>query len=214
MPGDSFRLAVLISGHSCPRWMWQTIEAAAESQKISLVLVVELDPAPERSACWILDAYASWERGRYLAPNSLLDDVPVPAVPGATVVRHSSQEPGPLAAVCAEHDVDMLVVSPAANHVFQELNARVWSFQFGDGECRKQITPGLWEVVERSPTIVSLTETAPGDSTPHVLETVIVRTDPRSWTRNQLAIAGKAAGLLGRWLCPKPNHQRQRTAQG
>src|ERR1022692_2250672 len=104
MPGDPFRLAVLISGRSCPRWMWQTIEAAAESQKISLVLVVELDPAAKGSASWILDAYANWERGRYLAPNSLLDDIPVSAVPGVTVVRHPSQEPGRLAAVCAEHD--------------------------------------------------------------------------------------------------------------
>lgn len=187
--------------------MWRPIEAAVVSDKIALSLIAEADARLKVSNSRILEAYAKWERARYLPLDNLLDDVPVSPISGAALVHCSTENH--LAKLCTEYNIEALLVSPASDRALGGMIVPTWRFQFGDGEYRRHLLPGLWEVVEQSPTMISLTESAPGNGPQHVLETVMIRTDPRSWLRNQLAIADKAASLLSRWLPPKPKRQYQ-----
>ena len=205
----SFRLAVLLSVGKCPQWMWQSIESAATSGDIEVAFVAQLGTAPKRSQPWILDLYENWERRRFLPAGNLLDDIAVPVKPTGRALSYFSVEPDRLSALCKEYDVNVMLLSPAADRVLapNTLSVPCWRIQFGDGDPRKQLLPGLWEVVERTPTFISIIETKPGDRTPHVLESVLIKTDIRSWMRSQAGIALKASELLRRWLPPKPDRR-------
>jgi hypothetical protein len=205
MRTDNFRLALLTAGGRLPRWMWQAIEAAMAKGQLALVLVADSSQTIASPGPWILDAYRRWEAKRYRPAVSLLDDIAVPSLPG--LLRCPTLEAGRLSSLCTEHNVDVLVVCPPLDQPACPMSVPVWKVQFGDGQRKKDLRPGFWEVIERSPTFVSLTEAAAGSASANTLETIVVPTDPRSWIRSELGIAERAAILLGRWLPPSPVRQ-------
>jgi hypothetical protein len=199
-----FRLALLTASGRCPRWMWEPLQAAVADGRVTLVTVASISGLPTPSHSWIVELYARWERKRYLTPNSLLQDVDVVACSGGPVVSLEAQEVGQLATELANCQADVVIVTPEADQASLDgIGIPIWKIQFGANK-RQQNAPGLWEVVERSLSTVSLVETfvTPG-SQPRVLETIVGRTDPRSWIRNQAGLAAKASELLRRWIPPQ-----------
>jgi hypothetical protein len=105
----------------------------------------------------------------------------------------------------------LLITQDADKAELDAIDIPVWRFQFGAGE-HQHAAPGLWEVVERALSSVSLVESVPALQSQRVLETIVARTDPRSWMRNQLGLMSKASDLLKRWIPPssfRAQHIRQ-----
>ena len=198
-----FRLALLTADGQCPRWMWEPLQAAVGDGRMTLAVVAGVFGLAKPSHPWILEAYARWERGRYLSPDSLLQDVDVAARSGETVLSFGVHEIEQLATRLANYRADVLLVTPGADQaILDAIGIPSWKFQFGASE-RQHNAPGLWEVVEQSLSSISLVETSPASGSPRVLETIVGRTDPRSWIRNELGLAAKASDLLRRWVPPQ-----------
>jgi hypothetical protein len=171
---------------------------------VTLAAAANLSDLSRHSYPSIVEAYAKWERGRYLPAHNLLEEVNVDDSDVERVASFAPQEldqlPSWLRGCCA----NILLVAPGAEEVeLDGIDIPVWRFQFGATE-RTNREPGLWEVVERSLTSVSLVETASASSSvPRILETIVTGTDPRSWVRNQLGLVAKASDLLRRWVPPQ-----------
>lgn len=198
-----FRLALLTANGKCPRWMWEPLQAAVADRRVTLVTIASISGLPQPSRSWIVELYAWWERKRYLTPNSLLQDIDVAAQSGEAVVSFEAQESERLATELTNCQADVVLVTSEANQAsLDRIGMPVWRIQFGSSK-RQQNAPGLWEVVERSLSTVSLVETLVSPASPRVLETVVGRTDPRSWIRNRVGLAVKASELLRRWIPPQ-----------
>lgn len=153
----------------------------------------------------MVELYAHWEHKRFLGGNSLLDDVELTARDSEQILSFSSHDVYRLVAELANRGVDVLLVTPDLDRaVLDAIGIPVWKFRFGVSEHQHK-DPGLWEVVDRSLSTLSLVETSPQSGTTRVLETIVGRTDPRSWARNQLGLAAKASDLLRRWIPPQMN---------
>lgn len=211
MSDRGFRVALVTSGGGCPRWMWNALQAAGERAKV--VRVLDVAPARRANLPWVIEAYAKWERSRYLPADSLAALVSLNGLaatssrPGETSTRSNDSQPlGP-------GDADVVLVSPGVDESQVVTSGLpVWSFRFGPSD-RNDALPGFWEVAERSLSMVSLVERRPGETSARVLETIVGRTDVRSWVRNQLGIMAKASDLLERWLPPQPGRaERTSTA--
>jgi hypothetical protein len=210
MENSGFRLALLTASGRCPRWIWEPLQAAVDKGRVTLVTVASISGLPTPSHSWIVELYARWERKRYLTPNSLLQDIDVVACTGGPVVSLEEQEVEQLATELANCQADVVLVTPEADQAsLGGIGIPVWKIQFGTNK-RQHNASGLWEVVDRSLSIVSLVETfvTPG-SQPRILETIVGRTDPRSWIRNQAGLAAKASELLRRWIPPQ-QHRTER----
>ncbi len=184
--------------------MWEPLQAAVADGRVTLVTVASISGLPTPSHSWIVELYALWERKRYLTPDSLLQDIDVVTCSGGPVVSLEAQEVEQLATELANCQADVVLVTPEACQASLDgIGMPIWKIQFGANK-RQQNAPGLWEVVERSLSTVSLVETfvTPG-SQPRILETIVGRTDPRSWIRNQAGLAAKASELLRRWIPPQ-----------
>ena len=169
-----FRLALLTASGRCPRWMWEPLQAAVADGRVTLVTVASISGLPTPSHSLIVELYARWERKRYLTPNSLLQDIDVVACSGGPVVSLEAQEVEQLATELANCQADVVLVTPEADQASLDgIGIPVWKIQFGATK-RQQNAPGLWEVVERSLSTVSLVETfvTPG-SQPRILETIV-----------------------------------------
>ena len=198
-----FRLALLTADGKCPRWMWWPLQAAAEVSSITLAAVVNLSGLSSPANPWIVEAYAKWERNRYLPADNLLEDVNVDTRNVERVVSLPVGEVNQLPSLLHACRANILLVAPPAEQVdLNGLDIPVWKFQFGSNQ-RTNREPGLWEVIERSLTSVSLVETTCRCRTPRILETIVARTDPRSWVRNQLGLMAKASDLVRRWVPPQ-----------
>jgi hypothetical protein len=209
---EAFRLAIVTADGRCPRWIWDPLQTAMSRGDLALVAVTSLQDLPRPSHPWMVKLYAGWERQRYLRAGSLLEDVDVAAIDGFSLISFGSDESLKLASHLAACRADAVLVTPAAEQGnVSDIGPPIWRVQFGANGQRHKY-PGLWEVVDRSLSSVSLVETIPGDGPPRVLETIIARTDPRSWIRNQLGLVSKAADLLQRWLPPQAFRVRRSTA--
>ena len=196
---ESFRLGLLTVNGRCPRWMWKSLQPGVDQRHVTLAAVLSLPAAPRKSSSWIVEAYAGWERRRYLTRGDILEDLDVASVSGHEVV---AIDPGDFSAVMTEYGFDLILVTPQADQVeLHGVDLPIWKIRFGVSESQ-QAEPGLWEVVERSLSTVSLIESVPSSSSERVLETIVTRTDPRSWIRNQLQLTSKASDLLTRWVPP------------
>jgi len=183
--------------------MWEPLQSAVTEGRVALVAVASISGLPKPARRWIVEWYAKWERKRYLSPDSLLQDVDVAAKTGEQILSVAAHEVEHLATQLAKCRADVLLVTPEADRAIPEaIGIPVWKFQFGASE-RQHGDPGLWEVFERSLSTISLVETSPASGSPRVLETIVGRTDPRSWIRNQLGLADKASDLLRRWISPQ-----------
>ena len=203
--GKGFRLALLTAGEQCPRWIWEPLQAAVSAGQATLAIVANISGLPKASHPWVVEMYARWEHKRFLGANSLLDDVEITARDGQQILSFSAHNVYGLAAELANRCVDVLLVTPDADRaVFDAIGIPVWKFRFGVSEHQHNDF-GFWEVVDRSISTLSLVETPPQGGTPRVLETIVGRTDPRSWIRNQLGLAAKASDLLHRWIPPQIN---------
>jgi hypothetical protein len=192
--------------------MWDPVQAAVTRGALALVTVVSLPGLPRRSRPWIVELYAKWERRRYLPPNSLLDNVDVAGTSGLPIVSFCSEESVRLASHLAQYRADVLLATPDADQAkLSGIDIPIWTLQFGANDQRSDLL-GLWEVVERSLSSVSLIETIPGPEPSRVLETIVARTDPRSWIRNQLGLVSKASDLLQRWVPPRSCRAHRLTA--
>ena len=170
-------------------------------QCAELVLVADVSHAAQHSYPWMVEKYAAWERRRYLAAHGPLQAIDVVAT-GKSLIPLNSSDSTELAAHLTISRADVLLATPDADHVkLDGVAVPVWSVQFGTSPHQHRF-PGLWEVVHRSLSSVSLVETVPASASPHILESIVARTDPRSWIRNQAALAEKASDLLRRWLLP------------
>lgn len=199
----AFRLAIVTADGQCPRWMWEPLQAAVANGAAVLATVVSISGLPQRSHSWFVELYASWERRRYRPAYSLLDNVDVARAKAAPVVSFGSEEAVRLAKHLTNCRADVVLATPDVDHSsLSGIDIPIWRFQFG-ANAQQHDVPGLWEVVERSLSSVSLIETISGTTSPRVLETIIGRTDPRSWIRNQLGLVSKAADLLQRWIPPR-----------
>ena len=204
MPNSGeFRLALLAAEGQFPRWIWEPLQAAVGQGHMTLATVASVSGLPKPSHSWIVEAYARWEWGRYLPPDSLLEDVDVAATNGEQVFSFGAHEVDGLVLLLTSSRAEVVLVTPGADQAnLTGIEIPVWKFQFGASE-RQHTTPGLLEVVHRSPSSVSLLEISPADGSLGVLETIVARTDPRSWVRNQLGLFAKASDLLRRWIPPQ-----------
>lgn len=200
-----FRLALLTTARQCPRWIWEPLQAAISDGQASLVFVASISGLPKVSNPWMVELYARWEHKRFLGGNSLLDDVEVTARDSGPILSFSTHDVYPLAEELSNHGVDVLLVTPDTDRaVLDAIRIPIWKFRFGVSE-QQHNDPGFWEVVDRSISTLSLVETSPQGGTAQVLETIVGRTDPRSWARNQLGLVAKASDLLHRWIPPQIN---------
>lgn len=198
-----FQLGLLTAAGQCPRWMWEPLQSAVTEGRVALVAVASISGLPKPPRRWIVELYAKWERKRYLSADSLLQDVDVAARSGEQVLSFGAHEVDQLATQLANCRADVLLVTPEADQAIPDaIGIPVWKFQFGASE-RQHGDPGLWEVFERSLSTISLVETSLAPGSPRVLETIVGRTDPRSWIRNQLGLADKASDVLRRWIPPQ-----------
>jgi hypothetical protein len=189
--------------------MWEPLQAAVTEGRMTLAAVASISGLPEASHSWIVELYARWERKHYLTPNSLLQDIDVAAQSEQAVFLFEAQESERLGTELTNCRADVLLVTPEANHAsLDRIGVPVWRIQFGASK-RQQDAPGLWEVVERSLSAVSLVETDVSPASPRLLETIVGRTDPRSWIRNQAGLAAKASELLRRWIQPQRYRARR-----
>jgi hypothetical protein len=183
--------------------MWEPVQAAVADAGVTLVTIASMSGLRQASHIGLIELYAWWERKRYLPQNSLLHDIDVAASGGAQLAAFSADEVERLATRMANCRADVLLVTPEADQAsLDEIGIPVWKIQFGTSK-RQQNSPGLWEVVERSLSTVSLVETLVSQSSSRVMETIVGRTDPRSWIRNQAGLVAKASELLRRWIPPQ-----------
>ena len=183
--------------------MWEPLQAAVSEGRVTLVTIASISSLRKPSHTWLVELYARWERNRYLTPNSLLQDIDVAACGGEKIVPLGADEVEQLAAELANFGANVLLVTPEADQASLDgIGIPTWKIQFGTTK-RQQNSPGLWEVVERSLSTVSLVETSVSQTSSRVLEAIIGRTDPRSWIRNQAGLAAKASDLLRRWIPPQ-----------
>lgn len=183
--------------------MWLPLQAAASERLVTLAAVANIPGLSHHSYPWIVEAYAKWERGRYLPTDNLLEEVNIDNSDVEQAACFALQELDQLASWLRSCCANVLLVAPAAEQIeFHGIDIPVWRFQFGATE-RTNREPGLWEVVERSLTSVSLVEKTSASSAPRILERIVARTDPRSWVRNQLRLMAKASDLLRRWVPPQ-----------
>ena len=204
-----FRLALLTAGGTCPRWMWLPLQAAVTRRFVTLAAVANISGLSRQSHSWIVETYAKWERGRYLPTENLMEEVNIDDSDAERVASFALQEQGQLASWLSGCSANVLLVVPRAEQIeLDGIDIPVWRLQFGATE-RTYREPGLWEVVERSLTSVSLVEITPASSAPRILETIVARTDPRSWVRNQLGLMAKASDLLRRWVPPQSSRIRR-----
>lgn len=198
-----FRLALLTADAKCSRWIWEPLQAAVTEGRIVLAAIASISGLPKPAHPWIVELYARWERKRYLSPDNALQDIDIAASSGEEVAAFGAHEVDRLAALLAGCCADVLLVTPEADQAcLDRIAIPVWRFQFGAGQ-RQHNAPGLWEVVERSLSTVSLVETTFPCGQSRMLETIVGRTDPRSWMRNQLGLVTKASELLRRWIPPQ-----------
>jgi hypothetical protein len=163
------------------------------------ITVISLSGQLPRSHPWIIEAYANWERRRYLSPGGILENIDLTRIAGECLVCSSV---GELPSILAKGHIDLILLTPEADQAnLEDLDIPVWRLRFGSSH-HQQALPGLWEVVDRSLSSVSLVESARSPQAHQVLETIVGRTDPRSWIRNQLALMAKASDLLKRWIPP------------
>ena len=197
-----FRLALLTANGECPRWLWESLQSALAHRRADLVLVAGFSDLPQHSYPWIVEKYSAWERRRCLAADGLLREIDVAAATGKFVAPLTSSDPTKLVASLAISRADVLLVTPAADQAgLDGVAVPVWKVQFGTSPPQHRF-PGLWEVVDRSLSSVSLVETVPALGSTRVLESIVARTDPRSWIRNHAGLAAKASDLLRRWIPP------------
>jgi hypothetical protein len=198
-----FKLALLTVSGRCPRWMWEPLQAALSEGRATLVAVASISGLPQPSHSWLVELYARWERGRYLTPNNLLQDIDIAPSSDEPVLPFEAHEVEQLATELTNRRADVLLVTPEADQAsLNGIGIPIWKIQFGSSK-RQQNAPGLWEVVERSVSAVSIVETFDSPASTRVLETVVGRTDPRSWIRNRVGLAMKASELLRRWIPPQ-----------
>jgi hypothetical protein len=183
--------------------MWEPVQAALADARVTLVTIASMSGLRQPSHARLVELYAWWERKRYLPPNSLLHDIDVPASGAEQLLAFGADDVDRLAAKLANCRADVLLVTPEADQAnLDSIGIPVWKIQFGTSK-RQQKSPGLWEVVERSLSTVSLVETCVSEPSYRVLETIVGRTDPRSWIRNQAGLVVKASDLLRRWIPPQ-----------
>lgn len=183
--------------------MWEPLRAAVSDGRVTLVTIASISGLRQPSHSWVVELYAQWERKRYLSPNSLLQDIEIAARSGERVVPFTVDEVEGLATELGNCRANVLLVTPEVDQASLDgIGIPIWKIQFGNSK-RQQKSPGLWEVVERSLSTVSLVETSVSRASSRVLETVVGRTDPRSWIRNQAGLAAKASELLRRWIPPQ-----------
>jgi hypothetical protein len=185
--------------------MWRALQAAKAKGRITLAPLISFRGLPQPSNPWILKAYETWERRRYLPPDNILEEIDLRGTVGEVV----DAEEATLASHLASTRADVLIVAPGADQAkLSGIDIPIWRFEFGSTEPQ-HAAPGLWEVVDRSISSVSLVESISIPRRERVLETIVGRTDPRSWVRNQVELMSKASALLTRWL-PPSSSRRQR----